>query len=94
MHAARVESIGNGVVGVVCSTWMGIQAIGQAYSNAVGILPKSGIGQLNRMLSNDGLDLNTLQKCHIQFVMGGRRELVLAMDWAEFDDDRQSCLAV
>ena len=94
MHAARVESTANGVVGVVYSTRMGIHAIGKAYSNAVGILPKSGIGQLNRMLGNDGLNLDTLQKCHIGFVVGKRRELVLAMDWTEFDNDGQSCLAV
>jgi Transposase DDE domain len=94
MHAARVNSLGLGVVGVVHAATLAIHAIGQAYAQSAGITAKSGVKQIDRMLSNSGMVLDTMLETWVQFVVGGRPELVLAMDWTEFDDDDHSTLAV
>jgi len=60
MHALRVVSLANGVVGVLHGAALAIHAIGQAYARVAGITPKSGVKQVDRMLSNSGFDLRVV----------------------------------
>jgi hypothetical protein len=92
MHAARVASLANGVLGVLMAAVASIHAIGQAYAAAAGITAKSGVKQIDRLLSNAGLVVEDVQKEWVKFVVGARKEFVLAMDWTEFDDDDHSTL--
>ena len=48
MHAARVESLASGVVGLLTAAVVSIHAIGQAYAMLAGIKAKSGIKQIDR----------------------------------------------
>lgn len=92
MHALRVLSLANGAVGVLHAAMLSIHAIGQAYAKVARITPKSGTKQVDRMLSNSAMHVETLQQQWVQFVVGPREELVVAMDWTEFDDDDHSTL--
>ena len=47
MHAARVQSLASGVVGVLAAGVVSIHAIGQAYALVAGITGKSGIKQID-----------------------------------------------
>src|SRR5271154_6873915 len=86
-HAARLASLSNGVAGVLSAGVLSIHAIGQAYARLAGIKAKSGVKQIDRLLSNDGVDLLALQKRWVEFVVGARKEIVVAMDWTEFEKD-------
>jgi hypothetical protein len=92
MHAARVQSLANGVVGVLMAAMLSIAAIGQAYAKLAGIKGKSGIKQIDRLLSNGGVDVEAIQKDWVTFVVAVRKQIVVAMDWTEFDDDDHSTL--
>ena len=92
MHAARVESLANGVVGVLSAAVVSVAAIGQAYALVAGIKGKSGIKQIDRLLSNAGVVVEETQREWVKFVVGIRKEIVVAMDWTEFDDDDHSTL--
>lgn len=92
MHAARVQSLANGVVGVLMAAVVSIAAIGQAYALLAGIKGKSGIKQIDRLLSNAGVDVEAIQKEWVRFVVAARKQIVIALDWTEFDDDDQSTL--
>jgi hypothetical protein len=92
MHAARVESLANGVVGVLMAAVLAIHAIGQAYALLAGIKAKSGIKQIDRLLSNAGVDVEAIQKQWVKFVVGVRKQVVVALDWTEFDDDDHTTL--
>lgn len=92
LHALRVLSLANGVVGVLHAAVLSIHAIGQAYAKVAKITPKSGTKQVDRMLSNDAMHVETLQHQWVQFVVGPREEIVVALDWTEFDDDDHSTL--
>lgn len=92
LHAKRVLSLSNGVVGVLHAALMSVHAIGQAYAKVANIKPKSGIKQVDRTLSNKGVDLRDILPNWVQFVVGAREELVVALDWTEFDDDDHSTL--
>lgn len=92
MHATRVLSLSNGVVGVLHAAVLAIHAIGQAYAKVANIKPKSGVKQVDRLLSNVGLDMNVILKPWIKFVVGVRKEIVLALDWTDFDKDDHTTL--
>ena len=60
-HAARIESLANGVAGVLSAAVLSIHAIGHAYAVLGGTKSKSGIKQIDRLLSNPGVDVAVLQ---------------------------------
>jgi hypothetical protein len=93
LHAKRVESIANGVVGVLHAAVLSIHAIGRAYAHAVGRNKKHGVKQIDRLLSNSGVDIWQLFPKWVRFVVGPREELVIALDWTDFDDDDHTTLA-
>ncbi len=93
-HAARLASLTNGVAGVLSAAVLSIHAIGQAYARLAGITAKSGVEQIDRLLSNQGVDLLALQKRWVEFVVGARKEIVVAMDWTEFEKDDHSTLCI
>jgi hypothetical protein len=92
MHAARVKSLANAVSGVMMAALLSIHAIGQAYALLAGIKAKSGVKQIDRLLSNQALDVTAIQREWVRFVVGVRKQVVVAMDWTEFDGDDQSTL--
>lgn len=94
LHAMRVLSLANGTIGVLNAASLAVSAIGKAYAAVVGGDPKHGVKQVDRMLSNDGIDLPTLFPSWVQFVVSSRREIVVAMDWTDFDADDHATLAI
>jgi hypothetical protein len=50
LHAKRVESLANGVAGVLNAAMMTIHTIGQAYAAIAHIEARSGVKQLDRLL--------------------------------------------
>ena len=94
MHAARLTSLSNGVAGVLSAAVLSIHAIGQAYALLAGTQAKSGVKQIDRLLSNDGIDVAALQRRWVEFIVGVRKEIVVAMDWTEFEKDDHSTLCI
>jgi Transposase DDE domain len=92
MHAARVLSLSNGVVGVLHAAALAIHAIGQAYAKVANIKPKSGVKQVDRLLSNAGFDMSVVIKPWVRFVVGVRKEIVVALDWTDFEKDDHTTL--
>lgn len=93
-HARRVLSLANGVAGVLDAALLSVHAIGQAYAKLAKITPKAGVKQLDRLLSNTGIRVDDLLPSWIKFLVGERKEIMLAMDWTDFDDDDHTTLAV
>jgi Transposase DDE domain len=92
MHTARVLSLSNGVVGVLHAAALAIHAIGQAYAKVANIKPKSGVKQVDRLLSNAGFDMSVVIKPWVRFVVGVRKEIVVALDWTDFEKDDHTTL--
>jgi hypothetical protein len=93
LHAARVLSLGNGVVGVLHAAVLAIHAIGHAYAKVANIQPKSGVKQVDRYLSNEGFDLSRVLRSWVSFVVGARKEIVVVLDWTDFEKDDHTTLA-
>lgn len=94
LHAKRVLSLAHGVVGVLHASSLAIHAIGEGLVVARGGDPKHAIKQVDRLLSNAGVDVATLAPTWVAFVLAKRTEAVVALDWTDFDDDDQTTLVL
>jgi hypothetical protein len=94
IHDKRVQSLANGTVGVMQGATLAVSAIGRALAQAQGLDPKHAIKQVDRLLSNAGIGVDQAQALWVPFVVGAREEIVVALDWTEYDRDRHSTLAL
>lgn len=94
LHAKRVVSLGNAVVGVLEGAALGIHAIGRALAVAAGLESRHAVKQVDRLLSNSGVDVWQLFGSWVPFVIGERQEIVAALDWTDYDADDQSTLVL
>jgi hypothetical protein len=94
LHAQRVRSVTNGVIGVLHAATLAIHAIGEGLAVAMGLDPKHAIKQVDRLLSNRGVDVEVLAPLWVSFVLAERKDIVVALDWTDFDGDEQTTLVL
>jgi len=94
LHAKRVESLAGATVGVIQAASLAVCAIGRALALARGIKSKHAIKQVDRLLSNRGIDVWALFEHWVPYLLAERTDIVVALDWTEFDKDDQSTLAM
>src|SRR6202035_4162273 len=92
IHAKRVYSLANATLGVISSASLAVNTIGQGLALARGRLPKHAIKQVDRMLSNTGIDVDELSKRWVPYAVGQRQNIAVAMDWTDFDADNQATI--
>jgi hypothetical protein len=93
LHAKRVLSIANGVAGVIHAAAASVHAIGRGLALAAGLEPRHAVKQVDRLLSNSGVDVWELFADWVPFVLAERDEALVALDWTEFDADDQATIA-
>jgi hypothetical protein len=94
LHAKRVLSLSNGVIGVIHAAALAVHFIGEGLSAAMGTDPKHAIKQVDRLLSNPAISVWLFFARWVPFVVGPRKALRVALDWTEFDRDGQSTIAL
>jgi hypothetical protein len=92
LHAKRLESLTNYAIGAMEAPRAAIHAIGAAYAEVAEIKPRHGVKQVDRFLSNRGIDVEALTPAWARFVIGSRREIIIALDWTDFEPDDHSTL--
>lgn len=94
LHSKRVLSLAMAAVGVLHATSVALNAIGRGLASAMGLDPKHAAKQVDRLVGNTGVAMSRLFKPWVQFTVGPREKIVVAMDWTEFDGDSQSTIAL
>ena len=94
MHAKRVQSLSNATHGVIEKGSLAIHAIGAGLAQACELKRKSAIKQVDRLLSNTKLNVWQLLDSWASYVIGSRREIVVSLDWTEFDADEHSTIVL
>jgi hypothetical protein len=92
VHAKRVYSLANATLGVISSASLAVNTIGQGLALARGRLTKHAIKQVDRLLSNPGIDVDELSKRWVAHAVGPRPKIVVAMDWTDFDADNHATI--
>ncbi|OJH37114.1 IS4 family transposase [Cystobacter ferrugineus] len=92
LHAKRILSLSHAVLGVIHAAGLGIHTIAKALAWARGTRGKHGVKQVDRMLSNQGINVWELFALWVPYVLGQRDKAVVALDWTDFDADGQTTL--
>lgn len=92
VHAKRVYSLANATLGVMTAASLAVAAIGHGLALARGCLTKHAIKQVDRLLSNPGLEIDALLARWVPVVVGSRTSIAVAMDWTDFDADGQATI--
>jgi len=94
LHAKRIDSLAGATLGVMHAASLAVAMIGQALAQARGLITKHAIKQVDRMLSNNGIDVWDSFAHWVPHQIGGQRDILVAMDWTDFDHDDQATLAL
>lgn len=94
IHVKRVASLAGATLGVIRSASLCIHAIGHGLAKAESLNAKHAIKQVDRLLGNAGIEMWALFALWVPYVVGARTEIVVALDWTDFDHDKQSTLAL
>lgn len=92
VHSQRLDALANYSAAAMRAVRVAIHAIGAAYAALADIKPKHGVKQVDRFLSNRGIDVDGLTPAWARFVLGGRKEVVIALDWTDFEGDDHATL--
>lgn len=94
LHAKRVDSLAAATLGVMTGTSLAVAMIGQALAQARGLVTKHAIKQVDRLLGNGGIDVWESFARWVPHLVGSQTDIVVAMDWTDFDGDDQATLAL
>src|SRR3979490_918814 len=78
LHAKRVDSLAAATLGVMTGASLAIAMIGQALAQARGLVTKHAIKQVDRLLSNSGIDVWDSFARWGPHQIGGRRAILVA----------------
>jgi hypothetical protein len=92
LHTKRVKSLAGATLGCIQSTSLAVGMIGQGLALANGLLTKHAVKQVDRLLSNPGIEVNKLLAQWVPHLVGKRDSINVAMDWTEFDADNQATI--
>jgi len=87
LHAKRIQSLAGATLGVMQTTSLAVGTIGEGLAMARGRLTKHAVKQVDRLLSNPGIDVDALLANWVRAVVAARTDIVVAMDWTDFDAD-------
>ncbi|MBL9005103.1 MAG: hypothetical protein JNJ46_12700 [Myxococcales bacterium] len=76
MHEQRILSVANATTGVLHSASLAISAIGAGLAGIRGLVPKHATKQVDRLLSNPKLDLDSLANTWVPCLLANRAEAV------------------
>ena len=94
VHVKRVNSLANAVLGVVTGASLAVAVIGQSLAQARGLCTKHALKQVDRLLNNEKFVVWDYFAYWVPNVLGDRKEIMVAMDWTDFDADGQTTLVL
>jgi hypothetical protein len=94
MHAKRIDALAGATLGTMTAASLAVALIGQALAQARGLKTKHAIKQVDRLLSNEGINVWDSFARWVPHQIGDRRDILVAMDWTDFDHDDQATLVL
>lgn len=92
LHSKRILSLAGATPGAIQSVSLAVALIGQGLALARSLTTRHAVKQVDRMLSNEGIDVDALLRQWVPFVVGQRRGIAVVLDWTGFEADGQTTL--
>src|ERR1700759_847614 len=84
LHAKRIDSLAGATLGVMTAASLAVAMIGHALAQARGLVTKHAVKQVDRLRSNDRMDVWDSFAPGVPHQSGARRDILVAMDWTAF----------
>jgi hypothetical protein len=94
LHAKRIDALAGATLGAMTGASLAVAVIGQSLAQARGLVTKHAVKQVDRLMSNAGINVWDSFARWVPRQIGASRDILVAMDWTEFDHDGQSTLAL
>src|SRR6202451_2275452 len=94
LHAKRIDSLCDATLGVLHGASLAVCTIVQGLAAARGLNPKHATKQVDRLLSNPMINVDDILVRWVPYVVGARSSIVVALDWTDFDADKQTTIMV
>src|SRR3978361_770041 len=94
LHAKRVDALAGATLGVMTGASLAVAMIGQALAQGRGLVPKHAFKQVDRLMSNARIDVWDSFARWVPQQVGDRPDILVAMDWTDFDHDGQATLVL
>lgn len=94
LHAKRLASLADATLGVLNSTSLAVHAIGLGLAHARGLVTKHAVKQVDRLVGNSGIEVWECFAQWVPYIVAQRKQLLIAMDWTDFDADGQAMIAL
>ena len=94
IHLKRLQSTADATLGIVAGASLAIPIIGHSLAQARGLVTKHATKQVDRLLSNNKFVVWDYFAYWALNVVADRKEIVVAMDWTDFDADGQTTLVL
>ena len=94
LHAKRLSSLEDAMLGTLQSHSLQPSKMGDGLAAAKGLLPKHARKQIDRLISNDGIDDEHVQNKLACLLIGNRTRIIVAMDWTVFAKDQHMTITL
>src|SRR3978361_2572026 len=89
LHAKRVDALAGATLGVMAGASLAVAMIGHGLAQARGLVTKHAVKQVDRLLSNNGIDVWDSFARWVPHQIAGCQDILVAMDRANVDHDDQ-----
>jgi hypothetical protein len=90
LHTKRIDALAGATLGASLAVAM----IGQALAQARGLVTRHAVKQVDRLLSNNGIDVWDSFARWVPHQVGSRGDVLVAMNWTDFDHGGLSTLVL
>ena len=94
MHLKRQQSLADAAFGLLNGDSLRIHAVGEGLALGKGLNKKHATKQIDRLLSNNKLDIWNISNQWVPYVIGKRKCIHVAMDWTSFWHDGQHTICI
>jgi hypothetical protein len=94
LHSKRVDALAGATLGVMTGASLAVAMIVQALAQARGLVTKHAVKQVDRLMSNAGIEVWDSFARWVPRQVGASRDILVAMDWTDFGHDGQSTLVL
>jgi len=94
LHKKRQLSLAYTALGLFESESLFLHDMGLGMAESRGVNKKHATKQIDRMLSNPKIDIWELSAQWVPYIIGSRKELMVAMDWTTFAGDEHHMVSI